>query len=165
MTERRHVAFDVYGVAQPKGSTKAFVPYAWAKTAVAQGRAPRAIVVADNKAAAKGWQRLIADQAQTVAAGGIFLGAVTVAITFDLPRPLSLRRKTRHHTTAPDVDKLARTVLDALTGILYLDDKQVVELHARKRYILPPAGPHARIAVDTAADADIEQPDWIDTFA
>jgi Holliday junction resolvase RusA-like endonuclease len=34
----------------------------------------------------------------------------------------------------PDVDKLARAVLDALTGVLYRDDGQVVTLDVTKRY-------------------------------
>lgn len=37
----------------------------------------------------------------------------------------------------PDLDKLARAVLDALTGIAYRDDAQVVELLASKRYGTP----------------------------
>lgn len=36
-------------------------------------------------------------------------------------------------TRRPDVDKLARAVLDALTGIVYHDDSQVVRLNAIKR--------------------------------
>lgn len=34
----------------------------------------------------------------------------------------------------PDIDKLCRAVLDALTGTLYADDSQVVQLAAVKRY-------------------------------
>ena len=34
----------------------------------------------------------------------------------------------------PDIDKLARAVLDALTGIVWVDDDQVVELVCRKRW-------------------------------
>jgi len=37
-------------------------------------------------------------------------------------------------TVAPDADKLARAVLDALTGVLYADDSQVVQLHVFKHY-------------------------------
>ena len=33
----------------------------------------------------------------------------------------------------PDLDKLARAVLDALTGIVWVDDDQVVELAYRKQ--------------------------------
>jgi len=36
--------------------------------------------------------------------------------------------------TNPDLDKLVRAVLDALTGIVYRDDAQVVELEVVKRY-------------------------------
>lgn len=36
--------------------------------------------------------------------------------------------------TSPDLDKLTRAVLDALTGTLYVDDRQVVALEARKDY-------------------------------
>ena len=33
-----------------------------------------------------------------------------------------------------DIDKLSRAVLDALTGVAYLDDRQVIRLEARKAY-------------------------------
>jgi crossover junction endodeoxyribonuclease RusA len=34
-----------------------------------------------------------------------------------------------------DIDKLSRAVLDALTGVAYLDDRQVIRLEARKAYL------------------------------
>lgn len=34
----------------------------------------------------------------------------------------------------PDIDNYVKLVLDALNGIFYVDDNQVVELHARKWY-------------------------------
>jgi len=34
----------------------------------------------------------------------------------------------------PDIDKIARAVLDALTGTVFADDKQVVSLVCRKHY-------------------------------
>jgi Holliday junction resolvase RusA-like endonuclease len=40
-------------------------------------------------------------------------------------------------STGDDVDKLARSVLDALTGIVYRSDKRVVTLPARRRYGSP----------------------------
>lgn len=39
-----------------------------------------------------------------------------------------------YHTKAPDVDKLSRSILDALTGIVYADDSQVVSLESQKIY-------------------------------
>lgn len=40
----------------------------------------------------------------------------------------------RWHTGKPDADNLAKAVLDALNGILYEDDSQVVMLAVTKRY-------------------------------
>ena len=37
-------------------------------------------------------------------------------------------------TVKPDVDKVLRATLDALTGIAYEDDAQVVDAHPVKRY-------------------------------
>jgi Holliday junction resolvase RusA-like endonuclease len=34
----------------------------------------------------------------------------------------------------PDLDNLCKAVLDALNGIAYHDDKQIVELHLSKAY-------------------------------
>ena len=45
----------------------------------------------------------------------------------------------RRQGDAPDLDKLARAVLDALTGIAYVDDKQVVALDARRVLLGPDA--------------------------
>jgi Holliday junction resolvase RusA-like endonuclease len=146
--DRRRVSFVVAGKAEPQGSAKAHVPRAWAAAAHAAGRTPRAVVTHDNPKLAD-WRRLIAAQAQTVP-GGVFLGAVVMAITFYLPRPISLPRKIRHHLTTPDLDKVSRGVLDSLTGILYLDDKQVVELHARKLYAAHGEGPRVSIVLEAA---------------
>lgn len=72
-----------------------------------------------------------------------------VEITFTLDRPKShygtgrnrhvLKHSAPTHPTAkPDVDKLERTVLDALQDAKVLrDDSLVVDLTARKRYALP----------------------------
>jgi len=39
-----------------------------------------------------------------------------------------------HHLSTPDVDKLVRAVGDALTGFAFVDDKQVSDLWANKRW-------------------------------
>jgi len=163
---RRRVSFEVHGIAQPKGSAKAFVPFKWAADAVRAAKAtgqpkpPRAIVTQDNPRS-KGWEQLVAEQAQTVAAEGAFFGPIVVAVTFALPRPLGLPQKIRHHVKHLDLDKLVRSVLDALTGVLYLDDKQVVEVHARKYYAVPPDGPRARITLEEAVPPE---PGHMDLF-
>lgn len=39
-----------------------------------------------------------------------------------------------YHTQKPDAENLAKAVLDALTGICWKDDSQVVDLHVRKAW-------------------------------
>lgn len=148
---RRRVAFTVLGAAQTKGSAKAFVPRKWAEQAVAQGKAPRAIVTNDNPNA-KAWEQRIATEAQAVGAGTLFTGPLILSVAFHMPRPKSLPKRVQHHTTRPDVDKATRCVLDALTGVLYADDGQVIELHVRKQYAALAEAPRADITVEEALD-------------
>jgi crossover junction endodeoxyribonuclease RusA len=60
---------------------------------------------------------------------------VTIRILFIMPRPLSTpkTRPTPLATKKPDADKLVRGVLDALTGIVYADDSQVIGMNVGKR--------------------------------
>lgn len=62
-------------------------------------------------------------------------GAVEMMITFSFIRPKSVSQKKRPEMTVkPDLDKLTRAVLDALTHHAYDDDSQVVWLHVNKTY-------------------------------
>jgi len=72
-------------------------------------------------------------------------GAVAVSLRFGLVRPRGHYGTGRNAdvlrpsapvwpATKPDVDKLERAVLDALTGIVWADDSQVVVLNADKVY-------------------------------
>jgi Holliday junction resolvase RusA-like endonuclease len=42
-----------------------------------------------------------------------------------------------YHTKKPDIDNLAKSVKDALRGIIYTDDSQIVEAHLYKQYGKP----------------------------
>ena len=42
-----------------------------------------------------------------------------------------------YHVTRPDLDKLCRSTLDGLTGVLFHDDSQVAFMVASKEYALP----------------------------
>lgn len=69
-------------------------------------------------------------------------GAVEVEVDFVFKRPKShykgeaLRQEFvgAKYTSRPDIDKLVRSVLDALTDWAYVDDSQVVEVRTRKVY-------------------------------
>lgn len=66
--------------------------------------------------------------------------AVTIYVYIAPPQSASNVKKTRMLNQAeyplkkPDVDNVAKIILDALNGIAYRDDKQVVELHVKKSY-------------------------------
>ncbi len=56
-------------------------------------------------------------------------GKVHVSLEFIMP----WRKHPSHAYPPDDLDKLCRAVLDAMTGIVYRDDSQVVYLEATKR--------------------------------
>jgi Holliday junction resolvase RusA-like endonuclease len=63
--------------------------------------------------------------------------AVRVAITFVFAKPKSAPASRIRPTVKPDLDKLARSTADALTGVLYVDDAQVVDYELHKIYGKP----------------------------
>lgn len=158
---RRVVTFTVTGIAQSKGSAKSFGFHLKdnnGRPVIGANGMPiiRTVTTSDNPKV-KGWQQLVAEQAQAVAGDGLFMGPVAMGVTFRLPRPQSLPKRVLHHTKKPDLDKLARALKDALKGVLYQDDAQVVLLVARKSYAAIAAAPCALITVAEAAPPEPEQ--------
>jgi Holliday junction resolvase RusA-like endonuclease len=104
------------------------------------------IVHPDNAGRQKSWNARVSLFASGVASTKFYLLAadgVRMELTFLLPRPKKhFRTNGSLHPKAPrfptgrryDVDKLERCVLDALTGVMYSDDGQVVENRVRKLY-------------------------------
>lgn len=154
--ERRRIAFEVLGLPRPQGSAKAYVPYAWAKKAVRFGRAPRAVIVHDSPGL-KAWRSLVADSAPDV---DVLEGPVVLTVTFRLARPETMVREAP--MVRPDLDKLTRAIGDALEGVLYVNDAQIVDLHARKVYTPIAGHPGAKIVVEEAAAL---VPDQLDLLA
>jgi crossover junction endodeoxyribonuclease RusA len=68
---------------------------------------------------------------------------ITVTATFTFLPPKTTKRAAP--TVKPDIDKLVRAVLDALTGIAYEDDAQVTSILAMKNY-----GPYEQCQVSVA---------------
>lgn len=58
-----------------------------------------------------------------------------------------------YHDRKPDLDNLEKSVLDAMTGVFFVDDSLVCDVHASKLWSLNPA-----IAVDImdAIDPELE---------
>jgi crossover junction endodeoxyribonuclease RusA len=61
-------------------------------------------------------------------------GPVIVTLEFVMPRPVSTpKRSTPPAVKRPDIDKLCRAILDAITGAAIADDSQVTLMVAHKR--------------------------------
>lgn len=60
-------------------------------------------------------------------------GAVMARLDFVMRRPISTPKVTPPAVRRPDIDKLARAVLDGITGVVIYDDAQVIDLHTTKR--------------------------------
>ena len=85
-------------------------------------------------------------------------GRVSLHVVFKFQRPQSHmgtgRNATmvkdsapKYHIQAPDTDKLLRAVMDALTGVIFEDDRQVDDIHGSKQWVTEGGG--ALIIVDT----------------
>jgi len=133
----RSLTFQVFGDPVPQGSKRAFVVK------------NRAVVVDDNKATLRSWRSQIVDAARAELNGeGPELGPVRITLMFFLRRPQ--RPKAGVPIVKPDVDKLARAVLDGMTDAgVFRDDSQVTTLTARKRYTTE--APCVRVFVDQDA--------------
>ncbi|HYS41150.1 MAG TPA: RusA family crossover junction endodeoxyribonuclease [Pseudonocardiaceae bacterium] len=87
-------------------------------------------------------------------AGAPAAGPMLVRLEFVMPRPAGTpKRRTPAAVKRPDCDKLARAVLDAVgsAGCVWVDDSQVVDLHATKRIAEPGEAPGCRITIHTPA--------------
>lgn len=136
--EARGCAFVVYGVAAPAGS----------KT-IAHAKGGRAFVRDASKRSAP-WKRLVAQEAGKAMDGAALLeGPLSLHVSVIVVRPKShygvrgLRPSAPSApTTRPDLTKYLRGIEDALTGIVWRDDAQVITQTAEKRY-----GEPARVSV------------------
>jgi len=61
-------------------------------------------------------------------------GPLVMSLIFMLPRPASLPKKVIEHTKKPDWENLAKAICDALEGICYKNDSQIVECNVKKIY-------------------------------
>lgn len=123
-------------------------------------------VTADDNADSRAWRDKLALAGTKVRhqLGFTYEGPVAIDATFVLPRPAAAaKRWFPHHR--PDVDKLARMLLDALQDAhLFDNDGQVVDLHLRKRYPGPATLPEPgvtftiRLAEDPTSPALIGLP-------
>ncbi|MCP4903015.1 MAG: RusA family crossover junction endodeoxyribonuclease [bacterium] len=152
LREQDPVSFEVFGTPRPKGSKKAYV------------MAGKAILVECNQKLLVPWKRLVTAAAVENRPPRPIKGPVEVTLYFWFERPRAHFRAGKYkdqrkpaapyyHSYRPDIDKLARAVLDCLTGIVYEDDAQVCVLNMRKAYS---DSPKIGVSIDVRPKSELE---------
>ena len=127
------IEFFAPGTPRPQGSLRPVVSRTTGRTIVK----PSAKMLA--------WRKVVAAYAKAAYKAKPITGPVRVRFTFCFLRPAKHFGTGRNakvlkanapilHLIPPDVDKLTRAVCDALTGTIWADDSQVIEVYAVKRY-------------------------------
>lgn len=137
------IEFFIPGVARPGGSKKAFAIRNRSGAIVTRANGSPVIVITDDAKGNKEWKQQCAIFAKQYFAGPPLTGPLRVSFAF-------VRTRTKAHFKSngqvkdwalierpvqkPDVTKLVRAAEDALTGICWVDDSQIVEQFASKDF-------------------------------
>lgn len=128
------ITFFVAGVPKPAGSKRGFyIPKL------------KRVIITDANPNSKDWKIDVKHAAQKAFDGPLLEVPLSVTFRFQIQRPKghfgtganahSVRATAPPFpTTKPDLLKLARGVEDAMTGIIYRDDSQIVTEHLEKRF-------------------------------
>jgi crossover junction endodeoxyribonuclease RusA len=134
------LSFSVTGTPVPQGSKKAWY----------NANLGRVQMFEDAGVRHSTWRALITGEArQAMADAGYvepFTEPISILVSFRFARPKNhygtgrnervVKDHSRlHHDGRPDVDKLARAILDSLTQVVWVDDSQVIALTARKQFV------------------------------
>lgn len=115
------ITLNVFGLPAPQGSKR-----------IMRGR----LIEASGEKLKK-WRKEIARVCVESQNPELILAPVQVKVNFYLPRPASVKQAKRPlPIVPPDIDKLARAVLDGIgqSETIWRDDSQVIRLQATKYY-------------------------------
>lgn len=128
---------------------------------VPQGR-PRfrhmgARVIAYDPKKCRLYKEAVKDEARLNAPSAPLEGSLTMTLRIyhKIPKSASRAKLERMNagfirpTTKPDIDNVQKAVMDALTGVWYVDDSQIVESHVGKWYS---ENPRVEVTVEEATD-------------
>lgn len=142
------------------------------KTAVMVAGRPRVLEgKGEGRQRHKDWRHAVATEARhwqlTAEDPALLEGPIVVRFTFGMQKPASAPKRTRTwpiKARSGDIDKLARSILDSLTGVLFADDSQVVGLVAVKDWsALPGVVVEVRTVEDVPA-GELEAT-WVEWMA
>lgn len=140
------IEFEVFGHPVTQGSTRV-VPLkdkGGGYQMLPDGR-PKLVPIHQKGKELRAWRQEIAYAARNAYRGPLLQGAVALTLIFERPRPKGdfgtgknasvLKPSARPYPTQkPDSVKLTRAIEDALTGVLWQDDSQVVNHTIYKRW-------------------------------
>lgn len=122
------ISFEVHGKPVPEGSTGA-IPYKRRDGSLGVN------VMHSRNGTLLEWRNAVAD-AYLKTGGEIAEGPVAIQVIFLFNRPKTVSiRKRPFMTVKPDLDKLCRAIGDALSGVAYSDDAQIVRWEVYKMYV------------------------------
>lgn len=140
------ICMTIYGRPQQRGSKR---PYPFKRKDESLG-----VSVPDDNPKSKAWMSCVIDTARGAYKGDIIIGPLRLVVRFAF-----LRRKCHygtgrnattlkasapeHYMKTPDTDKLVRCLADALQGVVYRDDSQIVHVNAIKEWTT--GAEHARV--------------------
>jgi len=134
MTPPPVVVVEVRGLPRPAGSKRVFL-------VARKGTDERRPVVVDDCVGGRDWRASVQHAIARQHPAAPLRGPLELALYFTMPRPGGHlgRRGLRpsappYPARRPDVTKLIRAVEDAATGLLWVDDAQIVTQTATKRY-------------------------------
>lgn len=114
------ITFKVKGIPIPQGSKRAF-------------NIGGKINLVEANPNHKAWRQQVSDAAkQANDTGFLYTCPIMVEYMFIMPKPQ--KPKFNQPAVKPDLDKLIRSINDALTGTLIKDDGLITIIHAEKRY-------------------------------
>lgn len=133
------IVLEVLGTPAPKGSMRAVTRKSDGRAVLVPSGSPK------NARELYAWTKAIrtrvAEQLGTIGEPLFAHAAIAVHLLFRLARPKAhygarglLPSAPRHHIVKPDIDKLMRSTLDALTGELIDDDARIPVIQADKQW-------------------------------
>ena len=120
---------------------------------VAQGR-PRAFKLPSGQirvydpSKSRDWKRTVMAQALVCKPERLLVGALEGEMDFYLPRPKSLPKRVVYPVKKPDASNLLKSLEDALKGIVFADDSQIVTVRATKHYATEGAPPGVYVRLE-----------------
>lgn len=137
------ITFTVYGRPQQRGSKIATTIPKKGGGWVTSGSGRPVVVARDANVNSKEWMGSVAKTAHDAYAGELLQGPIHLVVEFFFKHPKKHFRTGKHagvlrddapkyHDQTPDLDKLLRCLGDALTGVIWYDDRQVCVTFAKK---------------------------------